>query len=608
MSSISPSSSASNGSFVDVEGLVPPQFPGVAGVDREVALKYLDAYQAYLAIVGGSASSAVSARSRNRPGKKQRAAARRVGDVPVLTRSQLTYTQPERRQFVLRTPTAMSAEPLRGLSDSDTGCYLYCIKFEFREVAFGQLGEGPTFGRLLDAPADWFVTLGELTALKMSKYAGGVYGMASQGPSVAHTMAAIVAAGEHVVQVGSFATVVRGLVYPAELTGKCPRVNDVFARALPVCGAAGSDLSLAPSSSASRVMSTAAVPAIVRVGSRESLASYTSPSLREDYMSLVVGDAMRGPGYCYSAMILPEFREAECARLGPDPSFLSLLLIEREKLLPDENLARLQVSRVSAGKYHVVTGTVMPSVVSTFEAVAAKVSLPRTDPTLYGWAVSRMARAELLGCAPDLADTLGSGWTSSGYYYDARDRPPVSYSVTPTSVRTIAYDDPYSGFYSHGDPYRSTVSYSGARVIVAPEPPPEPARSGGRRRRRHRSRERDRESRSTPVYQNDPGPSRSAYTPEQVVREVWRASLDSPARPSTPVQGSRASYASPTSSAMSRRSVKVVGSLQGIVCAICTDAIAEGAGFLSCGHVFHSQCVDRWFDQADTCPTCRANQ
>ncbi|MBI0385202.1 hypothetical protein JBE27_55305, partial [Streptomyces albiflaviniger] len=55
-------------------------------------------------------------------------------------------------------------------------------------------------------------------------------------------------------------------------------------------------------------------------------------------------------------------------------------------------------------------------------------------------------------------------------------------------------------------------------------------------------------------------------------------------------------------------SVKVAGSLEGIRCAICQDPIAEGGGFLQCGHVFHSACVDPWLMQCDprpTCPTCR---
>lgn len=41
-------------------------------------------------------------------------------------------------------------------------------------------------------------------------------------------------------------------------------------------------------------------------------------------------------------------------------------------------------------------------------------------------------------------------------------------------------------------------------------------------------------------------------------------------------------------------------------CAICLDELAsEDTHALPCAHVFHENCIGRWFRQNQTCPTCR---
>lgn len=41
------------------------------------------------------------------------------------------------------------------------------------------------------------------------------------------------------------------------------------------------------------------------------------------------------------------------------------------------------------------------------------------------------------------------------------------------------------------------------------------------------------------------------------------------------------------------------------LCAICLDAIRRGVS-LSCSHVFHKFCIERWVASSATCPYCRA--
>lgn len=43
-------------------------------------------------------------------------------------------------------------------------------------------------------------------------------------------------------------------------------------------------------------------------------------------------------------------------------------------------------------------------------------------------------------------------------------------------------------------------------------------------------------------------------------------------------------------------------------CAICMDhdeTTAEEIKTLACGHKFHKECVDRWFQEDGSCPMCR---
>jgi hypothetical protein len=43
-------------------------------------------------------------------------------------------------------------------------------------------------------------------------------------------------------------------------------------------------------------------------------------------------------------------------------------------------------------------------------------------------------------------------------------------------------------------------------------------------------------------------------------------------------------------------------------CAICQDVIENGAVIRKinhCGHIFHKECIDAWFDRNVRCPTCR---
>lgn len=47
-------------------------------------------------------------------------------------------------------------------------------------------------------------------------------------------------------------------------------------------------------------------------------------------------------------------------------------------------------------------------------------------------------------------------------------------------------------------------------------------------------------------------------------------------------------------------------------CAICQDKIEKGQMMtrLPCtetiNHIFHSECIDKWFDRKNTCPICRS--
>ena len=43
-------------------------------------------------------------------------------------------------------------------------------------------------------------------------------------------------------------------------------------------------------------------------------------------------------------------------------------------------------------------------------------------------------------------------------------------------------------------------------------------------------------------------------------------------------------------------------------CSVCQDTFEpdqDARKILHCGHTFHLECIDTWFEQASTCPTCR---
>ena len=41
------------------------------------------------------------------------------------------------------------------------------------------------------------------------------------------------------------------------------------------------------------------------------------------------------------------------------------------------------------------------------------------------------------------------------------------------------------------------------------------------------------------------------------------------------------------------------------VCPICLDVIDKNIKKLSCNHLFHTDCINKWFNYNTSCPTCR---
>jgi len=41
-------------------------------------------------------------------------------------------------------------------------------------------------------------------------------------------------------------------------------------------------------------------------------------------------------------------------------------------------------------------------------------------------------------------------------------------------------------------------------------------------------------------------------------------------------------------------------------CSICQDSLTAPLEILPCGHLFHRQCIKKWFEQRMACPVCRA--
>jgi hypothetical protein len=43
-------------------------------------------------------------------------------------------------------------------------------------------------------------------------------------------------------------------------------------------------------------------------------------------------------------------------------------------------------------------------------------------------------------------------------------------------------------------------------------------------------------------------------------------------------------------------------------CPICFELVQRNSKKLSCSHVFHEDCITRWYVTADSCPVCRVGQ
>ena len=58
---------------------------------------------------------------------------------------------------------------------------------------------------------------------------------------------------------------------------------------------------------------------------------------------------------------------------------------------------------------------------------------------------------------------------------------------------------------------------------------------------------------------------------------------------------------------VTRQFISAVESNQEISCAICQsdEKLQEKLGEISCKHVFHWKCIDRWLRQSGSCPLCR---
>ena len=43
-------------------------------------------------------------------------------------------------------------------------------------------------------------------------------------------------------------------------------------------------------------------------------------------------------------------------------------------------------------------------------------------------------------------------------------------------------------------------------------------------------------------------------------------------------------------------------------CPVCFENINKNSKILSCGHMFHMDCILKWFVQSETCPVCRVEE
>jgi hypothetical protein len=45
-----------------------------------------------------------------------------------------------------------------------------------------------------------------------------------------------------------------------------------------------------------------------------------------------------------------------------------------------------------------------------------------------------------------------------------------------------------------------------------------------------------------------------------------------------------------------------------MICSICLEDNINKETKLKCGHCYHSECIEKWFVENDTCPYCREPQ
>lgn len=414
--------------------------------------------------------------------------------------------------------------------------------------------------------------------------------------------------------------------------------------------------SVVPSMSASQT--NLAIPAIVRIDSRESNLSCTPPNLPSEYPGLIAGEKDAGPGFCYLALICESRRTEVQDKLDRYPTFRSILSLSKELFVSCARLRRMQISRVAPGHYHLLTGTIMPNALTIVTAIAQR-SRDTTDAadlaedvdSMYNWLLSMPVSQSALEHAPLIDDILGSSrrsfhtrrydtpWRPSpATYYDALPSPSSAayYDTVPTYQRSgqrthrgVSVVEPRADRDYHyvrsGVVYPHAYEYRTPRVDV-----PYERGSGRERSSRNRSLDYDYESYDSTYREISPMPNDSSldldyqralrdseaeyrhhrtrhsdtmYDYSDMQREVDNVTRNVSPPPRTR-QRSRTTGSSHISSTTSSSSVKVAGSLEGIVCVICQDPIAEGGGFLQCGHVFHSACVDPWLAQCDPCPTC----
>jgi hypothetical protein len=55
--------------------------------------------------------------------------------------------------------------------------------------------------------------------------------------------------------------------------------------------------------------------------------------------------------------------------------------------------------------------------------------------------------------------------------------------------------------------------------------------------------------------------------------------------------------------------VQVAATTSEEICSICLDNYRDGQNTITlpCKHIFHSECILKWFDSKSTCPYCRMN-